>query len=53
MMTTRNQRTIRCPEYADSRYLVIDGEVYVNLCAEPGALIAGRFIRTSGGGRGR
>ena len=42
-----NMRTISCPQHANTKYIIIDGKVYLNLSAEPGAAILGRFIRST------
>lgn len=49
-MNTTRYRTINCPQHADSKYIIIDGEVYLNLSADPGTVILGRFIRSTNRG---
>lgn len=49
----RNNTTyVNYPEYSE-KYLVIDGRVYVNIAAEPGSQIIGRFLRSADDGAGR
>ena len=50
---TREYRKARYPEHSDVKYIIIDGEIFVNLCYEPGGVIAGRFLRSTGSGAGR
>jgi hypothetical protein len=47
---TRNIKQANYPEFKDSKYIIIDGQIYLNLAAEPGAVIAGRFLRSADGG---
>lgn len=49
-MKNTRYRTINCPQHANSKYIIIDGEVFLNLSAEPGAVILGRFIRSTNRG---
>lgn len=50
---TRRYRQARYPEHSDARFIVIDGEIFINLCYEPGGVIAGRFLRSTETGAGR
>ena len=55
-MKTKKFREINLPQYKDSKYIVIEGQVYFNASAEPGAPILGRFIYSTeewAGRRGR
>lgn len=38
------------PQYKE-KYIIIDGKVYVNLCAEPGRICVARFLRGSANGK--
>lgn len=48
--TVRNYRKIRCPEYADSKYIILDGEIFLNVCAEPNAAYIVRILPSLGSG---
>ena len=50
---TTNIKYANYPEFKDSRYIVIDGQVYLNIAAEPGTVIAGRFLRSASSGADR
>jgi hypothetical protein len=55
-MMHRKIKTVSYPEYKDTKYLIVDGEIYFNLAVEPGAVIAARFLRANAVGeqeRGR
>lgn len=43
-MRNNNTTYVNYPEYSE-KYLVIDGQIYVNIAAEPGSQIIGRFLR--------
>lgn len=49
-MTVRNYRKIRCPEYADARYIIMDGEIYANVSANPEATFIARIVPSFGSG---
>lgn len=51
---TRNSNPtyVNYPEY-NEKYLVIDGQVYINIAADPGSQIIGRFLRSTDDGAGR
>lgn len=54
MKTVRNYRKIRCPEYADSRYIILDNEIFVNINADPNTTYIARIVPSLGSGvRGR
>ena len=44
-MMRRPIKNVNYPEYKDTKYLIVDGEVYYNIAVEPGAVIAARFLR--------
>lgn len=46
----RNYRKIRCPEYADSRYIIMDNEIFLNISANPEATFIARIIPSLGSG---
>ena len=52
-MKTKRFREINLPQFSDSKYIVIEGEVFVNVGAEPGAPILGRFLYSTDDGAGR
>lgn len=54
-MRNNNTTYVNYPEYSE-KYLMIDGQIYVNIAAEPGSQIIGRFLRSADEGankRGR
>lgn len=46
----RNYRKIRCPEYADARYIIMDGEIFLNISAGPEAAFIARIVPSLGNG---
>lgn len=52
-MKTRRFRTVQMPEFSDSKYIVMQGEVFVNASADPGAPILGRFLYSTDDGARR
>lgn len=44
-MMRRPIKNVSYPEYRDTKYLIVDGEIYYNIAVEPGAMIATRFLR--------
>ena len=51
-MKNTNTTYVNYPEYSE-KYLVIDGQIYVNIAAEPGSQIIGRFLRSAEDGADR
>lgn len=45
-----NARYAELPQYKE-KYIIIDGKVYINLCAEPGGICVARFLRSSTNGK--
>jgi hypothetical protein len=33
------------PEYAEHKYLIVDGEIYLNLAVQAGGIVTARFLR--------
>ena len=50
MKTVRNYRKIRCPQYADSKYMIMDGEIFTNISADPNASYIARIVPSLGSG---
>lgn len=55
MANKRNRyyRMANYPEHRDSKYIVVDGEIFLNLAYEPGGIIVGRFLKSTETGAGR
>lgn len=39
-MERKNYRKIRCPEYADCRYIIMEGEIFINISAKDARVLA-------------
>lgn len=51
-MRNNNPTYVNYPEYSE-KYLVIDGQIYINIAADPGSQIVGRFLRAADEGSGK
>ena len=51
-MRNNNTTYVNYPEYGE-KYLVIDGQIYVNIAADPDNPVAGRFLRSADDGAGQ
>ena len=38
------------PQYKE-KYIIIDGQVYINLCRDPGSICMARFLRSAENGK--
>lgn len=47
-----NPTYVNYPEY-NEKYLMIDGQIYINIAADPGSQIIGRFLRSADDGAGQ
>lgn len=45
-MKRRPVKQVSYPEYQDSKYLIVDGAIYINTAAEPRAIITARFLQS-------
>lgn len=48
----KNTTYVNYPEYVE-KYLIIDGQIYINIAADPESRIIGRFLRSADDGAGR
>lgn len=47
-----NTTYVNYPEYGE-KYLVIDGQIYINIAADPDNPVTGRFLRSADDGAGK
>ena len=46
----KNFKYAELPQFKE-KYVVIDGQVYINLCREPGSICVARFVRSAENGK--
>ena len=46
----KNIKYTELPQYKE-KYIIIDGQVYLNLCADPGSICIARFLRHADNGK--
>ena len=43
MLVKKNYRKIKCPEYAEYKYIIMDGEIFINVSAKNPTILAKMF----------